>query len=88
MVVRAIDICSPVDRSMSISRPCGASLISPASSMRSSVVSPRALTTTTTWLPARRARMARRAAAMIRSAVATLVPPNFCTTNGTGSLGR
>ncbi len=27
--------------------------------------------------------MARRAAAMIRSAVATLLPPNFCTTKGT-----
>jgi hypothetical protein len=26
--------------------------------------------------------MARRAAAMMRSAVATLVPPNFCTTRG------
>src|SRR5437588_11041960 len=28
--------------------------------------------------------MARRAAAMIRSALATLVPPNFCTTRGKG----
>ena len=43
----------------------------------SSVVSPRALTTTMTWLPACLARMARRAAAMMRSALATLVPPNF-----------
>ena len=50
--------------------------------MSSSVVSPRALTTTMTWLPAFLARMARRAAAMIRSAVATLLPPNFCTTRG------
>jgi len=33
-----------------------------------------------------RARMARRAAAMIRSAVATLLPPNFCTTRGKGAL--
>src|SRR4051812_29431610 len=51
--------------------------------MRSSVVSPRALTTTTTWLPACLALIARRAAAWIRSAVATLVPPNFCTSTGT-----
>ena len=65
---------------MSISRAGGFSLISLASSIRSSVVSPRALTTTTTWLPACLARMARRAAAMMRSALATLDPPNFCTT--------
>jgi hypothetical protein len=50
--------------------------------MSSSVVSPRALTTTITWFPAWRARIALRAAAMIRSAVATLLPPNFCTTRG------
>ena len=43
----------------------------------------RALTTTMTWLPACLARIARRAAAMIRSALATLVPPNFCTTRPT-----
>ena len=80
MAIRAMEICSPVARSMSISRAGGCSLISWASSISSSVVSPRALTTTMTWLPACLARMARRAAAMIRSAVATLLPPNFCTT--------
>ena len=82
MAMRAMEICSPVARSMSISRAGGWSLISRASSIRSSVVSPRALTTTMTWLPACLARMARRAAAMMRSAVATLLPPNFCTTRG------
>jgi len=80
MAMRAMEICSPVARSMSISRAGGCSLISRASSMSSSVVSPRALTTTMTSLPACLARMARRAAAMIRSAVATLLPPNFWTT--------
>ena len=38
-----------------------------------------------TWLPVCLALMARRAAAVIRSAVATLLPPNFCTINGKGS---
>src|SRR5262245_39592427 len=35
----------------------------------------------TTWLPSCCARIARRAAARIFSALATLVPPNFCTIN-------
>ena len=77
MAISAMEICSPVARSMSISRAGGFSLISLASWIRSSVVSPRALTTTTTWLPACLARMARRAARMMRSALATLDPPNF-----------
>ena len=38
-----------------------------------------ALTTMTTWLPSRCARIALRAAARIFSLSATLVPPNFCT---------
>src|SRR6516164_2859021 len=79
MAMSAMEICSPVARSMSISRAGGCSLISRAREINSSVVSPRALTTTMTWLPACLARMARRAAAVIRSAVATLLPPNFCT---------
>ena len=83
IAIRAMEICSPVDRSMSISRVGGCSLISRASSMSSSVVSPRALTTTMTWLPAFLARMALRAAFMIRSLSATLEPPNFCTTKAT-----
>jgi hypothetical protein len=36
-----------------------------------------ALTTTTTWFPFSLAAMERRAARWIRSASATLVPPNF-----------
>jgi hypothetical protein len=32
--------------------------------------------------------MARRAAAMMRSAVATLVPPNFCTTKDKATLHK
>jgi hypothetical protein len=86
MAKSAMEICSPVARSMSISRAGGCSQICLASSMSSSVVSPRALTTTMTWLPAFWARMALRAAFMMRSAVATLEPPNFCTTKGTGAI--
>src|SRR6516165_10387556 len=86
MAIKAMEICSPVERSMSISRAGGSSLISLASSMSSSVVSPRALTTTMTWLPAFFARIALRAALMIRSLSATLLPPNFCTTKGTGGI--
>ncbi len=44
----AIDIRSPAVRSMSISRPGGSEVISPASAMRSSVVLPMAETTTMT----------------------------------------
>ncbi len=77
-----MEICSPVASNISISLAGACSLISRAREMSSSVVSPRALTTTITWLPAWRARIARRAAAMMRSAVATLLPPNFCTTRG------
>ena len=48
MAMRAMEICSPVDKSMSSSRAGGWSLISRAREMSSSVVSPRALTTTIT----------------------------------------
>ncbi len=88
IAMRAMEICSPVARSMSISRAGGRSLISRASSISSSVVSPRALTTTMTCCPPCLARMARRAAAMIRSAFATLLPPNFCTTRRKGRSPR
>src|ERR1700722_20260120 len=84
IAIRAMEICSPVERSMSISRAGGCSVISRASSTRSSVVSPRALTTTSTWFPACLARMALRAAAVMRSALATLLPPNFSTPRATG----
>ena len=52
-----------------------------AMEISSSVVCPRALTTTTIRNIRLTARIARLAAAMMRSAVATLVPPNFCTTS-------
>src|SRR5207253_521809 len=88
MAMRAMEICSPVDRSMSISRAGGCSLISRARSISSSVVSPRALTTTMTSWPVCLARMARRAAAMMRSAVATLLPPNSYAARGKVRFSR
>ena len=54
-------------------------MISLASAISSSVVCPRAETTTRTWSPRLWAWIARRAAARILSESATLVPPNFCT---------
>ena len=48
IAMSAMEICSPVARSMSISRAGGFSVICWASSISSSVVSPRALTTTRT----------------------------------------
>ena len=77
-----IEIRSPELTSMSYSRGGWTELTSPASRMRSSVVRPMALTTTTTSLPARRVRATWSATARIRSASPTEVPPNFCTTRG------
>ncbi len=77
MAIIEMLICSPVERSMSISRRGGLLLIWHASSTSLSVVSAEALTTTTTWLPSSLALMARRAAPKIRSESAMLVPPNF-----------
>ena len=51
MAIRATLTCSPVESSMSISRAGGWSVICRARSMSRSVLSPMALTTTTTWLP-------------------------------------
>ncbi len=51
MAKRAIEICSPLERSTSISRLLALGFISLAFSMRSSVVSPWAETTTTTLFP-------------------------------------
>ncbi len=77
MAIRATLTCSPVDSSMSISRAGGWSVICLARSISRSVLSPMALTTTTTWLPSFWARMALRAAARIFWLSATLEPPNF-----------
>ncbi len=77
MAIRATLTCSPVESSMSISRAGGWSVICRARSMSKSVLSPMALTTTTTWLPCCWARMALRAAARIFWLSATLEPPNF-----------
>ena len=52
IAISATLTCSPVERSMSISRAGGCSLISLASAISSSVVWPRAETTTRTCLPA------------------------------------
>lgn len=52
MASREIEICSPADRSISISRLLARGLSSFAFSIKSSVVSPCAETTTTTSLPA------------------------------------
>ena len=74
---------SPDVSSMSISRPAGSAATSWASRSRSSVVLPIADTTTTTSLPARRVRTTCSATARMRSASATDVPPNFCTSKVT-----
>ena len=53
IAINATDSCSPVDSSMTISRAAGWSVISEAKLTSSSVFLPRALTTITTWWPAR-----------------------------------
>ena len=77
MASRAIDTCSPVASSMSISRWGGLLLIARARPVSSSVVWPMADTTITRSWPASRLAAMRRATAWIRSTSATEVPPNF-----------
>ena len=77
MASRAIDTCSPVASSMSISRWGGSLLMARARPVRSSVVWPMAETTITRSWPASRLAAMRRATAWIRSTSATEVPPNF-----------
>src|SRR5579875_495666 len=77
---RAIEIRSPAVSSMSSSRPGRSAETCSARWSRSSVVLPMALTTTTTSSPERRDLSTCSATARIRSASATEVPPNFCTT--------
>ena len=71
---------SPVDSSMSISRPAGAAETWLASSISPSVVLPIADTVPTTRLPLSRMATMRLATFLILSASATEEPPNFITT--------
>ena len=87
IAIKATLTCSPVERSMSISRAGGSSVICLAKSTSTSVFLPMALTTITTWLPSFWARMAFRAAASIFLLSATLVPPNFWTIIDIGAFG-
>src|SRR5690606_12136396 len=64
----------------------GIGVQSAARSSSSSVVSPIALTATTTSLPARRVSTIRLATRLMLSASATDEPPNFCTINATRVL--
>ena len=73
---------SPVVSSMSISRGSGMGVTWWARSISSSVVSPMALTATTTSLPALRVSTMRLATRLMLSASATEEPPNFCTIKG------
>src|SRR5580658_9574464 len=79
----AIEIRSPAVSSMSSSRAGGSGLTWPARSMSSSVESPIADTTTTTWSPPLRVATMRWATRLMPSASATEDPPYFCTTRAT-----
>ena len=74
---KEIEICSPVESNISISRFEAFGLISLAFSIRSSVVSPCAETATTTLLPALYASVIRLATFITLSASLTEVPPYF-----------
>src|SRR6202012_3668116 len=67
-------------------RPGGAGVTWLARSSSSSVVSPIAETTTTTWLPARLVATMRLATRLMPSASATEEPPYFCTTRAIGRV--
>ena len=74
--------CSPVARSMSISRGSGVGVMAAARASRPSVVLPMAETTTTMRWPWRAPTAAtRRATFLIFSGSATDEPPYFCTIN-------
>ncbi len=75
----AIEIRSPAVSNMSSSRAGGSGETFSASSIRSSVVSPMAETTTQTSCPALRVSTIRRATRLTLSASATDEPPYFCT---------
>ena len=73
----AIEIRSPAVSNISSSRPPGIGVTAFAKSINSSVVSPIALTTTTTWLPSFLAATIRAATRFMPSASATEDPPYF-----------
>src|SRR5262245_4742336 len=75
----AIETCSPVESSTSISRASGASQRPRARSTSRSVLSPIAETTTTTCVPRLRCSCTRSATRRIRSSEPTEVPPYFWT---------
>ena len=75
----AFEIRSPVEMSMSYSRGCGVGETSCASRISSSVVSPIAESTATTFAPASRAAASRCATRFSLSVSPTDVPPNFIT---------
>ena len=85
MASSAIEIRSPAVSSMSSSRAGGSGLTWPARSISSSVESPIADTTTTTWSPPLRVATIRCATRLIPSASATDDPPYFCTTSATAA---
>jgi hypothetical protein len=86
MASSAMEMRSPLDRSMSSSRGAGIGATSAASASSSSVVSPIALTATTTSCPARRVSTMRLATRLMLSASATDEPPYFCTISATIGL--
>ena len=79
MASSAIEIRSPAVKSMSSSRPVGIGVTWLARSINSSVVSPIAETTTTTWCPAFLVATMRPATRLSPSASATEEPPYFWT---------
>lgn len=88
MASRDMEMRSPAERRMSISR-AGASWVSSAArSSSSSVVSPMAETTTHTRWPARTVSATRRATRWMPAASATEEPPNFWTMRLMGPSGR
>ncbi len=84
MVTSAIDCCSPVASSTSISRSLGLPERSLAILIRPSVMPDIAETTATTWLPSSRTRFMRAATLRMRSRVPTEVPPYFWTMRAMG----
>ncbi len=79
----AMEIRSPLESSMSSSRGAGIGATRAARSSSSSVVSPIALTATTTSCPARRVSTTRFATRLMLSASATDDPPYFWTISAT-----
>ena len=77
MALNAMVVCSPVASSTSISRSFGKGMISLASVIRLSVTPLMADTMTTIWSPFARYLATRAATFLMRSVLATDVPPYF-----------